>query len=243
MAPGSWILGLLSPEQEALVQGPCEGSASPDPECGVLLRGAGGQQGLRGPRQPGREAGVGGGLSPFLSAALARPHPRVPGLAALRELSRPESEVRWRGLGPGPETPSPCSLVWPHLPPKACEGPSAPGCQPPGKTEREGPAPVSGAPALTSRQLCVRRKGLNLPESLLPPLLGSGSWDGGLERACKRAGVPEVGFAVAPGLGTDTQTRSSPQNGKGRRLPEDQPRVGWRRLGLWVLGGQGRKTG
>lgn len=128
--------------------------------------------------RPRGRGGVGGSLSPFLSAALPCPCPRVPGLAALRELSPSESEVRWRGLGPGPETPSPCSLVWPRLPPTACEGPSAPGCQPPRKAEREGP-PQSQGPLPSPPQLCVLRKGLNLPESLLPPLLGSGSWDRG----------------------------------------------------------------
>ena len=95
------------------------------------------------------------------------------------ELSRPVSEARWRRLGPGPETPSPRSLVQLCLPPTACDGPSARGRQPPRKAEWEGLGAESGAPALTPCQLCVRHKGLNLPASLPPPLWGSGSWDRG----------------------------------------------------------------
>lgn len=63
--------------------------------------------------------------------------------------------------------------------PAACDGPSAPGRQPPRKAGQEGLGAESGASALSPRQLCVRHKGLKLPESLLPPLWGSGSWDRG----------------------------------------------------------------
>lgn len=159
------------------------------------------------------------------------------------ELSRPVSEARWRRLGPGPETPSPCSLVRLCLPSTACDGPSARGRQPPRKAEREGLDAESGALALTPCQLCVRHKGLNLLRLcfLLYGALGAGT--GGLERACKRAGVPEVWLTVIPGLGTDTWTRSSPRSREGQAAPRGPALVVWGCSGLWVLGGRGRKPG
>lgn len=78
MAPGSRILRLLTPEWEALVWGPCKGSASPEPGWGWCSSGA--RADSRACVVPGSQAERwGGGLSTFLSAALAGPHTRGPG--------------------------------------------------------------------------------------------------------------------------------------------------------------------
>ena len=188
VAPGSWIPKLLTPELEALVWGPWGGSASPEPGWGWCSSGA--QTDNRPCGVPGSPAERwAGGLSTFFSAALAGPCTRGPrgwrlsgslqGRAVRsEEPSRPvsgkmEEAGAWSRdpLAPQPRAALPA--------PAACDGPSAPGRQPPRKAGQEGLGAESGASALSPRQLCVRHKGLKLPKSLLPPLWGSGSWDRG----------------------------------------------------------------